>query len=221
MPGVEAGESVLRERLTAIVRSTPVLMRVLSVARRLCLSDWLVFSGAVYQPVLNHLTGRPHDYGIKDYDLGYYDASDLSYGAEDAVICRVKAAFDEPLRSMIEVRNQARVHLWFEGKFGEPYGPLSCSAEALERFTSATFAVGVRLEPDNRLHIEAPFGLADLFGLRLRPNPRWKTVHFARTSAGVRRRWPEVVIDNGHHRGSADQIALRNSDADLTLSTRR
>jgi hypothetical protein len=35
-----------------------------------------VFSGAVYQPVLNHLTGRPLDYGIKDYDLGYYDASD-------------------------------------------------------------------------------------------------------------------------------------------------
>ena len=112
------------------------------------------------------------------------------------MIRRVKTAFDEPLRNMVEVRNQARVHLWFEGKFGEPYGPLSCSAEALERFTSPTLAVGVRLEPDNRLHIEAPFGLADLFGLRLRPNPRWKTVHFARTSAGVRRRWPELVIDN-------------------------
>jgi hypothetical protein len=68
-------------------------MRVLSVARHLCLSDWLVFSGAVYQPVLNHLTGRPLDYGIKDYDLGYFDASDLSYDAEDAVIRRVKARF--------------------------------------------------------------------------------------------------------------------------------
>ena len=60
-----------------------------------------------------------------------FDGSDLSYEAEDAVIRRVKAAFDEPLRSMVEVRNQARVHLWFEAKFGEPYGPLSCTAEAL------------------------------------------------------------------------------------------
>ena len=94
------------------------------------------------------------------------------------------------------VRNQARVHLWFEGKFGEPYGPLSCTAEALERFASATFAVGVRLEPNNRLHIEAPFGLADLFALRLRPNPLRKTVGFSRASADVLRRWPEVVIDN-------------------------
>jgi hypothetical protein len=196
MPSVEVSESELRERTTAIVRATPPLMQVLSVARRLCLPDWLVFSGAVYQPVLNHLTGRPLDYGIKDYDLAYLDGSDLSYEAEDAVIRRVKAAFDEPLRSMVEVRNQARVHLWFEAKFGEVYGPLSSTAEALERFASPTFAVGVRLEPDDWLHIEAPFGLADLFALRLRPNPRRKTVGFARTAADVRRRWPEVMIED-------------------------
>ena len=193
---VETGEREFRERLTEILRATPLLMRVLEVARHLCLPDRLVFSGAVYQPVLNHLTRRPLDYGIKDYDLGYFDASDLSYDAEDAVIRRVKAAFDEPLRSMVEVRNQARVHLWFPAKFGEAYGPLSRTAEALERFVSATFSVGVRLEPDDRLHIEAPFGLADLFALRLRPNPRRKTVGFARTSADVQRRWPELVIDN-------------------------
>ena len=196
MLSVESAENELRYRLSKIVRATAPLMQVLTVAHRLRLPDWLGFSGAVYQPVLNHLTGRPLDYGIKDYDLAYFDASDLSYESEDVVIRRVKAAFDEPLRSRVEVRNQARVHLWFEAKFGEPYGPLSRTADALERFTSTTFAVGVRLEPDNRLHIEAPFGLADLFGLRLRPNPRRKTVHFSRTSADVLRRWPELVIDN-------------------------
>ena len=194
MPGSEASERELRDRLTAILRATPPLMRVLSVARHLCLPDWLVFSGAVYQPVLNHLTGRPLDYGIKDYDLGYYDASDLSYDAEDAVIRRVKGAFDEPLRSMVEVRNQARVHLWFEAKFVEPYAPLSCTAQALQHFASATFAVGVRMEPDNRFHIAAPFGLADLFALRVVPNPHRKTVGFDQAAADVRRRWPEVVI---------------------------
>jgi hypothetical protein len=189
-------QSELRERLTAIVCATPPLMRVLSMARCLCLPDWLVFSGAVYQPVLNHLTGRPLDYGIKDYDLSYFDASDLSYEAEDVVIRRVKAAFDEPQRSMVEVRNQARVHIWFEAKFGEVYGPLSSTAKALECFASATFAVGVRLESDDRLYIEAPFGLADVFALRLRPNPRRKTVGFARTAADVRRRWSEVVVED-------------------------
>src|SRR5438067_1220780 len=81
-----------------------------------------------------------------------------------------------------------------DAKFGEPYAPLSCTAEALERFASATFAVGVRLESDDRLHIEAPFGLADLFALRVVPNPYRKTVGFDRASADVRRRWPEVGI---------------------------
>ena len=116
----------------------------------------MCFRARFISPCSNHLIGRPLDYGIKDYDLGYFDASDISYEAEDAVIRRVKAVFEEPLRSMVEVRNQARVHLWFEAKFGEAYGPLSCTAEALERFASATFAVGVRFETDDRLQIEAP-----------------------------------------------------------------
>jgi len=37
-----------------------------------------IFSGAVYQPVLNHLTGRPSYYGVKDYDRAYFDGADLS-----------------------------------------------------------------------------------------------------------------------------------------------
>ncbi len=109
------------------------------------LPDWLVMSGAVYQRVLSHLTGHDPDYGIRDYDIGYFDASDISYEAEDLVIRRVAAAFDEPLKSTVEVRNQARVHVWFEAHFGEAYTPLSSTAEALERFVSPMFAVGVRL----------------------------------------------------------------------------
>jgi hypothetical protein len=152
-------------------------------------------SGAVYQRVLNHLTGRPADHGVRDYDLGYFEASDISYEAEDVVIRRVAAGFDEPLRAQVEVRNQARVHLWFEDHFGEPYAPLSCTAEALERFVSPMFAVGVRLDASDRLHIESPFGLADLFALRLRPNPTRSFGGFDRVAANVARRWPEVTIE--------------------------
>jgi len=190
-------EPELGARLATILRASSSAMLVLSIARRLDLPDWLLFSGAVYQRVLNHLTGRPADYGIKDYDLAYFDASDRSYEAEDRVIRRVAAAFDEPLRRMVEARNQARVHLWFEQKFGEAYTPLSSSAEALKRFVSPTFAVAVRLCADNRLQVEAPFGLADLFALRLRPNPLRPTAGFARTAAGILRRWPELTVEGG------------------------
>jgi uncharacterized protein len=193
-PG-QGDEAELVARLVAIVRGAPSLMRVLLTMRALDLPDWLIMSGAVYQRVLNALTKRPPDYGVRDYDLGYFDASDISYEAEDAVIRRVATAFDEPLRSAVEVRNQARVHVWFQGHFGEPYTPLSCTAEALERFVSPMFAVGVRLKPDDRLHIAAPFGLADLFALRLRPNPRRFSANFLQVAAGVTGRWPEVTAE--------------------------
>jgi hypothetical protein len=185
----------LAARLEAILQASPRLMRVLRTARGLDLPDWLIFSGAVYQPVLNHLTGRPADYGIKDYDLAYFDAADLSYAAEDAVIRRAAQAFEAELSPLVEVRNQARVHLWFEAKFGEPYAPLGDSAEALKRFVSPLFAVGVRLEADGRLSVLAPFGLEDLFALRLRPNPRRATNGFARAAAAVSARWPEVRVE--------------------------
>lgn len=186
----------LPARLEAIVRASPSLMQVLATARDLDLPDWLVFSGAVYQRVLNHLTGRDPDYGVRDYDLGYFDPADVSYEAEDAVIRRVAEAFDPPLTAMVEVRNQARVHLWFEGKFGEPYTPLSCTAEALTRFVSPLFAVGVRLERGDRLSVVAPFGLDDLFAMRLRPNPKRPTNGFARTAASALSRWPELSVIN-------------------------
>jgi hypothetical protein len=191
----EGDEAELAEWLAAIVRGAPSLMRVLLTARALDLPDWLIMSGAVYQRVLNALTKQAPDYGVRDYDLGYFDASDISYEAEDAVIRRVAAAFDEPLRSVVEVRNQARVHVWFESHFGESYTALSCTAEALGRFVSPMFAVGVRLKRDDRLHIAAPFGLADLFALRLRPNPRRFSANFSQVAAGVTRRWPEVTVD--------------------------
>lgn len=183
-----------RQRLEAIVRASAPLMQVLETARALALPDHLVLSGAVYQPVLNQLTGRDSGYGVRDYDLGYFDASDLSYEAQDLVIRRVAAAFGEPLRSQVEVRNQARVHLWFEAHFGEPYTPVSSTAEAIGRFASTISAIGVRLEPGGALRIEAPFGLADLFALRLRPNPARATPNFARATASVRRRWPELTV---------------------------
>jgi hypothetical protein len=186
----------LEDRLEAILRASPDLMQVLETARDLALPDWLIFSGAIYQRVLNHLTGRPEDHGIKDYDLGYFDASDISYEAEDVVIRRVAAAFEPPLRDLVEVRNQARVHLWFEAKFGEAYAPLTHTAEAMDRFVSPLFAVGVRMEPDSRLTILAPFGLEDLFALTMRPNPNRITNGFSRTAASVTSRWPEVIVAN-------------------------
>ena len=188
--------SDLAARLDTILRASPRLMQVLTIARGLALPDWRIVSGAVYQSVWNSLTGRDPDYGIRDYDLFYFDASDISYEAEDVVIKRAAAAYPAALSPMVEVRNQARVHLWFEAHFGEAYSPLSSTDEALERFVAPAFAVGARLKADGRLDIAAPLGLEDLFAMRLRPNPnRGLAKGWDKVIASAKARWPEVVVD--------------------------
>ena len=189
--------SSLEARLVEIVRADPGLMHVLRTVRPLGLSDWRVFSGAVYQSVWNAVTGRPVGYGRKDYDLGYFDP-DTSWDAEDMIIKRVAAAFDEPFRSEVEVRNQARVHLWFGERFNEPYEALPDTDTALSRFVAPAFAVGVRLEDDDRISVAAPFGLDDMFGLVLRPNPqRPRATGWDKVVASATSRWPELTIIAG------------------------
>ena len=186
----------LNARLDQMLRASPRLMRVLVIARELGLPDWRIVSGAVYQTVWNSLTGRDPDYGIKDFDLFYFDAEDISYEAEDVHIVRAAAAYPADLAPLVEVRNQARVHLWFEAHFGEAYAPLSRTDEALARFVAPAFAIGVRLEADDRLDIAAPFGLDDVFAMRLRPNPlRGLAAGWDKVTASALARWPEVTIE--------------------------
>jgi hypothetical protein len=189
--------SGLEARLVDLVRADAGLMHVLTTVRGLDLPDWRIFSGAVYQTVWNALTGRPVGYGRKDYDVGYFDP-DTGWDAEDTVIRCVAAAFDEPFRSAVEVRNQARVHLWFRDRFGEDYEPLTDTDAALSRFVAPAFAVGVRLESDDTISVAAPFGLDDVFALTLRPNPdRPLAKGWDRAVASARARWPEVAVVHG------------------------
>jgi hypothetical protein len=186
--------SDVEAELVEIVRGDPALMTVLKTVRDLDLPDWRIFSGAVYQSVWNARTGRPSGYGRKDFDLGYFDP-DTSWDAEDVVIKRVAAAFDEPLRSEVEVRNQARVHLWFLERFGEPYEPLANTDSALSRFVAPAFGVGIRLEADDRITVAAPFGLEDLFAMTLRPNPHRPLARgWDKVIASATERWPELTV---------------------------
>ena len=177
-----------------IVSGDPLVGDALARARTLALPDWLVVSGALYNSVWNHLTGKRPGYGIKDVDLFYFDDSDLSYEAEDAVIRRAARHF-EGLTLPVEVRNQARVHLWFPQKFGIPFVPLASSSEMLGRYASKTHSVGARLEADDTLTIVAPFGLDDIFSFRIVPNPVLmnRPAHEAK-AARAKSIWPEITV---------------------------
>jgi len=178
--------------LIKIVRASPVLMHTFRAARQLDLPDWWIVSGAIYNQVWNHLTGCSEMYGVKDIDMFYFDP-DTSYEAEDRLIQSSARVFaDEP---PVELRNQARVHLWYEEHFGVPYTALTESREAIERFACRTHCVGMRLRDDDGFDNYAPFGLNDIFSFRVTPNPS-RNNRETHEAKGARQKsmWPELEI---------------------------
>ncbi|KQU98857.1 nucleotidyltransferase family protein [Devosia sp. Root105] len=181
--------------LCDIIRSTPLLIDVLEQLSTLDLPDTWLVSGAIYNTVWNQLTGRPPLTGINDIDLFYFDASDLSYEAEDQAIKRADQLF-AGLPLPVQLRNQARVHLWYPERFGEAYPALSSSREAIDRFASLTHAVGARLDGAGEIELYTPFGLDDLFSFRIVPNRRMnnRATH-EKKAERARSVWPEIVVE--------------------------
>ncbi|UVK39459.1 nucleotidyltransferase family protein [Mesorhizobium sp. AR10] len=177
-----------------IVSQEPLIREALGRARSLALPDWLVVSGALYNSVWNYLTGKPSGYGIRDVDLFYFDDSDLSYEAEDSVIARAAPVFAN-LPLPVELRNQARVHLWYPAKFGRPCPRYTSSSHSLRFFASRTHAVGVRFDMDGQLDLVAPYGLDDIFSFRITPNRVLDNQQTHETKgARARENWPEITV---------------------------
>ncbi|MEW2289221.1 nucleotidyltransferase family protein [Streptomyces sp. NPDC047841] len=182
------------ESLRVVLSRNDVLTEVLSRAVTLELPGWYVTAGCLFQTVWNVVTGRPPAHGIKDYDLFYFDGGDLSWEAEDTVIKAGRTVF-AGLPAEVEIRNEARVHLWYQGKFGVPCPPYDSSEAAIDSFAATTCCLGVRVEADGQWRVYAPHGLSDVFNLVVRPNPVLapRAVYEAK-AARWREQWPELTV---------------------------
>jgi uncharacterized protein len=181
-------------QFTAALERNRTLTSVLARAAATALPGWYLVAGCLYQTVWNVVTGQPPEAGILDYDLAYFDSSDLSWEAEDVVIQAGQKAF-AGLPAPVQIRNQARVHLWYEQKFGLPCPPHESTEAAIDTFEATTACLGVRAEPGGRWRIYAPHGLADVFNLVVRPNPVLapRQVYQAKT-ARWQRQWPGITV---------------------------
>jgi hypothetical protein len=178
------------QRFTEIVRKNRFNREILARLPSLALPDCWVVSGALFQTVWNVQTGRAPEHGIKDYDVFYFDP-DLSWEAEDAVIKRAAAHFSD-LDVAVEVRNQARVHLWYAAKFTLPYPPLTRSTDGIDRFLMHNAQVGVR--PDGEIY--APRRFDDIAAMIIRPNytANFHPDRYMEKALRWNGRWPELTI---------------------------
>jgi hypothetical protein len=181
-------------RLEEIVCSTDWLLRALIAARELDAPEWMIGAGAVRTAVWDRLHGYESRSGLDDIDLAFFDPADVSEEREDQMRTLLETMLPD---ECWDAKNQAAVHLWYPKRFGYAVEALRSTAEAVATWPEFATCVALRLTRDDRLMIEAPYGLEDLLGMVNRRNPaRVSIIEYERRLASKRtvERWPKATI---------------------------
>ncbi|WP_342215863.1 nucleotidyltransferase family protein [Mesorhizobium sp. L-8-3] len=161
--------------------------------RCLGLPQCFLTAGCLFQTVWNLRSSRPAQADIKDYDIFYFDNSDLSWDAEDEVIQQAKALLSD-LQVSIEVKNQARVHLWYEKRFGGSYPQLRSSKDGIDHFLISGTCVGIDVSTGE---LYAPNGVQAAWNGVLEINPKnARPDLFRKKAEDFLRRRPWLTIDS-------------------------
>jgi hypothetical protein len=150
--------------LQALIASDRARMRVLAQVAELGLPDCWVAAGFVRSRVWDHLHGFPESPPGGDIDVVWFDPRQS--GPEgDAALERILR--DRDGTRDWSVKNQARMHVRNADR------PYRSAPDAMAHWPETATAVGVRLDAQGGVEVAAPLGLDDLFGLALRPTPRF------------------------------------------------
>lgn len=180
--------------LRGALEKNEVIMTILNRALSMKLSNWYLGAGCIAQTVWNEQHGFPPAAYIKDYDLVYFDSTNLSYEAEDWYIKKGTGIFQD-LGVQVEIRNQARVHLWSQTHFGYAIKPYLSVEEAIASWSTTATSIGIRLEQDMRFVVYAPYGLEDLFAMVVRPNKKQitKEIYMEKVGRWIKL-WPKLRV---------------------------
>jgi hypothetical protein len=153
---------------------------------------WLV-AGCLAQTVWNDRFRLPPEHGISDIDIVYFDPEDTSAKAEEQHSERVRKLFSH-LPVWVDVKNEARVHLWYESKFGYPIAPYHSTKGAIDTFPTTATSVGIR-PVRNEVEVYSTFGLEDLFSGTVRANKRQvnREIFEAKVAKWLAR-WPKLSV---------------------------
>ena len=148
-----------------IVKSNPINEELLYRLPDLQLPQCYLTAGSLFQTVWNFKSGQAPTWGMKDYDIFYFD-DDLSWEAENLVIQRTQKLLGD-MKHPIEVRNQARVHLWYQKRFGCKIQPLQSSQGGIDTFLIQCTQIGIEVATGN---LYAPDGFTNLWEGKLQMN---------------------------------------------------
>ncbi|HHV09647.1 MAG TPA: nucleotidyltransferase family protein [Clostridiales bacterium] len=180
--------------LENVIMSSEIINIAVTRAKRLNIDNYYIGAGCVAQTVWNYLSDKPLEYGIKDIDFVYFDSMNIDHKSEDEVIGQIKQLYSD-LSIEIDVKNQARVHLWYKDHFGYAIEPYTSIEAAINTWPTTATAIGVRMGKNNEFKVYAPFGLNDLFGKVVRANKAQitKQIYENKVSSWLGK-WPDLIV---------------------------
>jgi hypothetical protein len=182
--------SLTDEQLLEIIRQNPINRALLEILPTLGIPHSMLTAGALFQTFWSHHSGQPPEWGIKDYDIAYFD-DDLSWEAEHRVIAQAHQVFSH-LGVNVEIHNQACVHLWYERKFGGPYSPLKKVTDGIDRYLIRSTCLGVDACTGK---LYSTHGLNDLSNNWLKMNELNPRPDLSRAkAASYQARWPWLEL---------------------------
>lgn len=213
----QKGVLINTQRFIADVLKNRNNAAILQRLDQLALPDaWLV-AGCLFQTVWNLKSGQAPETGIRDYDIFYFDERDLSEAAEAQINARAAALFAD-LGVPLEVKNQARVHTWYEAYFGRPYAPLTSTYEGIDRFLVDCTSIGIRRigDPaDAQYEVYAPNGLIDTYSGVLVCNSTFDNGDlFDRKCRDYLVRWPWLTVQESDFSATESDEVLRLTPRD-------
>lgn len=151
--------------------------------------EYYIGGGILTQSVWNYVSNFEINTGIKDLDFIFYNPN-ISEKEEEKLIKEIKN-IGKDINLEIDVKNQAKVHLWYEEKFGFPIKPYLSLEDAINTWPTTGNCIGVRKE-NKKLKVYAPYGLNDIFSKIVRPN---KTLRVEKVYNKKCQRWLEIWKD--------------------------
>lgn len=152
-------------------------------------------AGAIFQNVWNIM----HDYDfntyIKDIDILYWDDKDLSWQSENNYLQSLTQACSNTTIPF-DVKNIARIHLWYEERFGIPKSEYLSVQESISTWPVIGACMAMRLK-DGALEFIAPYGFQDMLSLRVRPNKVLVNESIYKNKAFKwKEQWPKLSVED-------------------------
>lgn len=152
-----------------ILKKNKDLMSILDYIYELELPNFYIAAGSVFQTIWNYYDNKPLNSEIKDIDIIYYDANNLSKEDEEKIEDKIVTHFKElNINYEFDVHNEARMHLWKKSNENKNIDQYKNSEYSIDKWIATVYSICITKENDE-IKVYAPYGLSDIFSRTIRP----------------------------------------------------